>query len=130
MKNMVRGFLMDGHSSLGLTSLSLLYRFVNVLHIWNLFFLLYTFWHEWSKLVTLCNELLHNINFDLYTVLTLFIFYSNFTAEHILTRMVTPSKALLRIAIYYQFWSVYRLYDSFRCNLIQSHSFSHSLHLD
>jgi hypothetical protein len=28
---------MDGHDSLNLTSLSLLYRFANVLHIWTLY---------------------------------------------------------------------------------------------
>jgi hypothetical protein len=40
---MLRGLIMDGHNSLILTYLSLLYRFANVLHIWNLFLLLKTF---------------------------------------------------------------------------------------
>jgi hypothetical protein len=53
---MLRGLIMDGHNSLNLTSLSLLYRFVNILYIWTLFLLLITFWHEWSGLVTLCNK--------------------------------------------------------------------------
>jgi hypothetical protein len=41
----------------------------NVLCIWTLFLLLITSLHEWSRLVTLCNELI-NIFFslDLYTV--------------------------------------------------------------
>jgi hypothetical protein len=58
-------FVMHGHASLNLTSLSLLYRFVNVLCISTLFLLLNTFCHEWSRLVKLCHELL---GFDLYTV--------------------------------------------------------------
>jgi hypothetical protein len=37
---------------------------------------------------------------------------------------------LLRITLYYQFWPVYPLYDSFWCNRTQYHSFSRSLHLD
>jgi hypothetical protein len=68
MQNMLRGFAMDGHNSLSLTSLSLLYRFVNVLYIWTLYLLLNTFWQERSRLVRLCNELLYIISFDLYTL--------------------------------------------------------------
>jgi hypothetical protein len=49
----------NGHNSLSLTSLSLLHRFSNVLHIWSLIVLLNTFWHEWLGLVTLCNQLLY-----------------------------------------------------------------------
>jgi hypothetical protein len=47
---------------------SLLHRFANVLHIWTLFLLLITFLHEWSRLVTFCNELLYIISFHLFTV--------------------------------------------------------------
>jgi hypothetical protein len=36
---MMRGFIMGGHSSLNLTSLSLQYIFVNILYIWTLFLL-------------------------------------------------------------------------------------------
>jgi hypothetical protein len=50
---MLRGLIMVGHNSLNLTSLSLLYSFVNILYIWTLF-----------------------------------------NAEHVLTRMDTPSNAL------------------------------------
>jgi hypothetical protein len=59
---------MDGHNSLNVTSLSLLYRFVNIRQIWTLLLLQNTFWHEWTRVVTLCNELLYIISFDLYTV--------------------------------------------------------------
>jgi hypothetical protein len=38
--------------------------------IWTLFLLLNTFCHEWSRLVTLCNEQLFIISFELYTVST------------------------------------------------------------
>jgi hypothetical protein len=65
---MIFGLVMDGHISLTLTSLSLLYRLVNVLYIWTLFLLLNTFCHAWSRLVTLCQELLYIFSFDLYTV--------------------------------------------------------------
>jgi hypothetical protein len=65
---MLRGLLVDGHDSLSLISLSLFYRFVNVLYIWNLFLLLNTFFHAWSRLVTLFHELLYFLGFDLYTV--------------------------------------------------------------
>jgi hypothetical protein len=50
---MLPGLFMDGHSPLSLASLSLLYRFVNVLYIWTLFYLLNTFCHASSRLVTL-----------------------------------------------------------------------------
>jgi hypothetical protein len=58
---------MDGHASLTLSSLSLLYRFVNVLYIWSLL-LLNTFCHAWSLLFTNCHELLYIFGFDQYTV--------------------------------------------------------------
>jgi hypothetical protein len=58
---------MDGHDPLTSTSLSL-YRFVNVLYIWTLFLLLNTYCHVWSRLVTICHELLYILGFDLYTV--------------------------------------------------------------
>jgi hypothetical protein len=47
------GLDMDGHDSLTLTSLSLLYRFVNVLYVRTLFLLLNTFCHAWYHLFTL-----------------------------------------------------------------------------
>jgi hypothetical protein len=65
---MLRGFVIDVHASLTLTSLSLLYSFVNVLNIWGLFVLLNTFCHAWSRIVTLCHELLLILRFDVYTV--------------------------------------------------------------
>jgi hypothetical protein len=65
---MLRGLVMDRHNTLSLTSLTLLYRFANVLHIWTLFLLLKTFWHDWSGIVTLCIELLYITRFDFYTV--------------------------------------------------------------
>jgi hypothetical protein len=64
---------MDGHASLTLSSLSLLYRFFNVLYIWILFLLLNTFCYAWSRLVTLCHELLFILGFDLYTVSMTFV---------------------------------------------------------
>jgi hypothetical protein len=65
---MLRDFVIDGHDTITLTSLSPLYRFVNVLNIWSLFLLLNTFCQAWSRIVTLCHELLYILGFDLYTV--------------------------------------------------------------
>jgi hypothetical protein len=45
--------------------------------IWTLFLLLKTFYHEWSSLVTLCNELLYNTNIELYTVSVTFLMQPN-----------------------------------------------------
>jgi hypothetical protein len=59
---------MDDHNLLSLTSISLLYHFVNVLYNWIIFLLLNTFWQEWPRLVTLCNELPYIISFDLYSL--------------------------------------------------------------
>jgi len=42
---------------------------------------------------------------------------SIFTAEHVLSRLFTPSHALSGITIYSRFWPVYRVYDSCWCNL-------------
>jgi hypothetical protein len=72
-----RALVMDGHNSFSLTSLSLLYRFVNILYIWTLFLLQNTFWHEWTRLLTLCKEFLYIISFDLYSVSK--IFFSQLT---------------------------------------------------
>jgi hypothetical protein len=58
---------MDCHDPLTLTSLSL-YRFVHVLYLRALFLLLNTFCQASSRLVSLCNELLYILGFDLYTV--------------------------------------------------------------
>jgi hypothetical protein len=62
----LRVSVMDDHVSLTFTCLSLGYRFVNVLHIWSLFFLLNTFCHAWSGLVSLCHEFHYILGFDLY----------------------------------------------------------------
>jgi hypothetical protein len=72
---MLRGLVMDGHNSLSLTYMSLQYRFANVLHIWNLFLLLNTFWHEWSGLVTVLT------NYFLLPILTLYRLYDFFDAN-------------------------------------------------
>jgi hypothetical protein len=58
---------MNGHDPLTMTSLSL-YLFVNVLYMRTLILLLNTFWHAWSRVVTLCHELHYILGFDLYTV--------------------------------------------------------------
>jgi hypothetical protein len=65
---MLLGIVIGGHASLTLTSVSLLYCFVNVLNIWSLFFLLNMFCHAQSHLVTHCYELICILCFDLYTV--------------------------------------------------------------
>jgi hypothetical protein len=64
---MLRGLVMHGYASLTWTSLTLLYIYVNVLFMWNLFLLLYTFCNAWSRLDTLCHELPYILGFDLYT---------------------------------------------------------------
>jgi hypothetical protein len=68
MYHILRCLFMDGHSSISLTSLSLIFRFVNVLYIWNLFLLLNTFCHEWSRVITFSHELLYFLGLDLHTV--------------------------------------------------------------
>jgi hypothetical protein len=65
---MSRDSVMDSHDSLTLTSLSLLYRFVNVLYIWSQFLLLNTICHIWSRLVTLCHELPYILGFDMFSL--------------------------------------------------------------
>jgi hypothetical protein len=65
---MLCGFYMDDHDSITLTSLSLLYRFVDLLYVLTLILLLNTSCHVWSHLVTNCHELLYILGFDLYTV--------------------------------------------------------------
>jgi hypothetical protein len=64
---MLCGLVMDGYDSITLTSLSLIYRLVNVLYVRTLIFLLNASCHEWSHLVTHCPELLYILGFDLYT---------------------------------------------------------------
>jgi hypothetical protein len=59
---------MDGHDSLTLTSLPLLYPYVNVLYMPTLFLLLKAFCHALSRLIALCHELLYILGLDLYTV--------------------------------------------------------------
>jgi hypothetical protein len=66
---MLRQLFMVGHDSYTLTSLSLLYRFVNIIYVRTLFLLQNTFCHAWSHLVTLCHELFYILGFDLYTAL-------------------------------------------------------------
>jgi hypothetical protein len=65
---LLRGLFMDGHDSLTLTSLSLIYRYDNILYMRSLFLLLNMFYRAWSRLVTFCHELLYILGFDLYTV--------------------------------------------------------------
>jgi hypothetical protein len=65
---MLCGLFLEGHDSLSLTSLSLLYRYDNVFYMRSLFLLLNTIYHAWSRLVKLCHELLYILGFDLYTV--------------------------------------------------------------
>jgi hypothetical protein len=65
---MMRGFFIDGHASLTLIPLSLLYRLVNIPYNRSLFLLLITFCCSWLRLVPLCYELLYILGFDLYTV--------------------------------------------------------------
>jgi hypothetical protein len=57
---------MDGHDPLTLTSLSLEYRFLNVLYIWSPFLPLNSFCYAWSLIVTLCHELHYILVYDLY----------------------------------------------------------------
>jgi hypothetical protein len=64
---MMRGLVIDRHTSLSFTSLSLLYRFVNVLYIKSLYLLLNTFCCAWLRLVPLSYELLYILGFDMYT---------------------------------------------------------------
>jgi hypothetical protein len=58
----------DGHDSLTLTSVSLLFLYDNVLYMRSLFLLLNTFYSAWSRLVTFCHELLYILGFFLNTV--------------------------------------------------------------
>jgi hypothetical protein len=60
------GLVFDCHDSLSLTSMSLLYRYDNVLSLRSLFFLLNTFYYAWSRLVTIYHELLYILSFYLY----------------------------------------------------------------
>jgi hypothetical protein len=65
---MLCGLVMHGHDPLTLISLSLLYRFANVLYMRSLFLLLNTFYNAWSRLVTICHVLLYILSFYLYKV--------------------------------------------------------------
>jgi hypothetical protein len=56
----------DGHDTLTLTSLTLLYRYDTVLYMRSQFLMLNTFCHAWSRLVMLCFELHYIVGFDLY----------------------------------------------------------------
>jgi hypothetical protein len=65
---MLRGLFMDDYASITWTSLSLVYRFVDVLYMWTLFLLLNTYCHARSRLVTLCHESLYILGFEFYTL--------------------------------------------------------------
>jgi hypothetical protein len=133
---MLHRFAMDDHTLLRLTSLTLLYCFVNVLYIWTQFLLLNTFCHDWSRLVALCNELHYIISFDLHTVFNTF-FWCNltqshsfsrsirldsiFTVEHFLTRIVTLCNELIYI-VCFELYSVYMTrFDATEHKLTVSH---------
>jgi hypothetical protein len=108
MNLMLHGLIMDGHNSLNFKSLSLVCLFVNILYIWTII----TAEHVLTRMITTNNafyELVYIINFDLYTVSmilfvttehnvtishVIYIWTLNFTADHVLPRMVTPWKAL------------------------------------
>jgi hypothetical protein len=53
---MLRGLFMDGHDSYSLTSLSLLYRFVNVFYVRTLFFSAEHVLSRMVSFITLCHE--------------------------------------------------------------------------
>jgi hypothetical protein len=105
---MLPGFVVDVYNSLSLTSLSLLYIFVNVLYKQSLFLLQNPFSKEWLRLVKLCYELLYIISFVLYAIsMALFdatehnvsvshirYIWTLFPAEHVLPCMVTLCNAL------------------------------------
>jgi hypothetical protein len=65
---MLRGLFTDDLDPYTFISLSLLYGFVKFLYVRTLFLLLNTFFHAWSRLVTLCHGLLYIVGFDLYNV--------------------------------------------------------------
>jgi hypothetical protein len=131
---MLRRFTVDVHNLLSLTSLSLLYCFVNVLYIWTLYLLVNTFWQEWSRIVTLCNELLHIISFELYTLsMTLLDATEHYISVshvsyiwivflllnifwHEWWRLVTPCNELIYIINF----DTYTFSKTFLCNLTQS----------
>jgi hypothetical protein len=85
----LRELVMDGDNSLSLTSLSLHYRFANVLHFWTLILLLNTLWRECSGLLTLCSELLYITSLDLYTV-SMSSFRCNLTQYQSFSRSLHP----------------------------------------
>jgi hypothetical protein len=82
---MLLGLDMEGHDSLTLTSLSLLLRYINVLCMWTLFLLLNTFCHTWSRLVTLCHELLYTLGFEMNTLSITLVYATqhNLTVDHV-----------------------------------------------
>jgi hypothetical protein len=65
---MLRGFVIDDHASITLTSLSLFHRFVYVLYIRTLFLLLNASCCACLRQVTLLYELLYILGFEMYTV--------------------------------------------------------------
>jgi hypothetical protein len=62
------GLIMDDHGSLNLTSLSLIYRFDNILYVRTVFLQLNTFCYARLRLIPLCHELLYIHGFVLYNV--------------------------------------------------------------
>jgi hypothetical protein len=130
---MLHGLIMDDHNSLNLTSLLLLYLFVNILYILTLFLLLNTFWLEWSRIVTLYTNYFILSIFTCITSLWLFLDQPK-TTSHDLTIYIWT--LILLLSTFWHEWSrfltnysiksfypVCRIYDSFWCNLTQSHSF-------
>jgi hypothetical protein len=142
---MVRGYHMDGHNSLWLISLSLLYLYFNVVYMWTLFLLLYTFWKEWWGLVTLCN------NYSIISILTcipsLWLFFNhpitNVTCSHVIyiwtlilvlntflhewSRLVTFWNELLYIISFFLYNASVILFET---TDHKRHMFSRCLHLD
>jgi hypothetical protein len=110
---MFQGLIIEGHNSLNLTSLLLLYIFVNILYIWTLFLLLNTFWQEWSWIITLFT------NYSILSILTcilslwLFLIQPN-TTSHILT-LFTSGLLILLLNTFCHEWSrIIRLCKEFQ----------------
>jgi hypothetical protein len=71
--------------------------------IWTIFLLLNTFWHEWSRLVTPCNELLYIISFEEYTVSKTFF---DATLNNLTDSQVLYIRTLfILLSIFWDVWS-------------------------
>jgi len=97
MYHILHCLVMDGHASLSLTSLSLLYRFVNVLYIWTLFLLLNTFCHDCARLVTLCHELLYFLGFVCIPSLCLLLMQPNTNSQSLTLKYPWPPFEFTRL---------------------------------